>query len=121
MEKIRQDLTRQDTSSTEVPSAVSGGMMGIVEKIRKNLDKEEDSKDSAGMGILNKESSKNKPLTDSVVDFMKTVELMKEKENKLTINTMQVKTKDIKHENSDLEVLPRTLPNREESINQLRY
>ena len=48
------------------------------------------------------------------------VELMKKKENKLPIKIMQVKTKVVKHKNSELEVLPRTFTMMKESIKHMK-
>ena len=100
--KIQSPVKSHDTE-------VSDGMMDIVKKIRQDLDKTEKlTLDSQGPTIMSiksnikqlnikqlmqvlshvsqnpnvNEFSTNKPLKDSLVDFMKQVELMKENKNK---------------------------------------
>lgn len=83
----------------------------------------------------------NKPLRDSVVDFMKKVELMKEKENDFKSPIMSVKSRVIQQtnqdsdgmvsmkitshvipENSRLEAIPLSdVPSSEETTNSVRY
>ena len=78
------------------------------------------------------ERSTVKPLRDSVVDFMKKVELMKENKNKPNDSIMSVKSRVIQQSNQDDDrkimshVIPQsskleTVPSNQESSNPVRY
>eukprot|EP00090_Calanus_glacialis_P022498 TRINITY_DN34722_c1_g1_i1.p1 TRINITY_DN34722_c1_g1~~TRINITY_DN34722_c1_g1_i1.p1 ORF type:complete len:221 (-),score=56.67 TRINITY_DN34722_c1_g1_i1:30-596(-) len=112
MKKIRQDLG--NTNQVELPSRVmqikshvktqetdvSDNMMGIVQQIRKGL-KTNEKLTIEGQSKKATPFATKKPLRENVVDFMKKMELMKEKKKDQKHSIMSVKSRVIQQTNQD--------------------
>ena len=79
---------------------VSDDMKDIVQQIRKDLEKSDKSTSDSQRTKFN-DFSTNNPHRDSAVEFMKRIELMREKEKKPNKSIMSVKSRVIQQTNQD--------------------